>query len=112
MAKRRGAIQTSTFEAEFCALRKAVEEAITLRYYLRSIGVHVKKPSIIYADNLSAIINTKELGSALKQKHVALSYHFCRENYSSGVVDKRKVDGKHNYADPFTKGLVSKEFYG
>ena len=112
MAKRQGAIQTSTFGAEFCALKKAVEEAITLRYYLRSIGVHVTKPTIIYADNLSAIINTKEPGSALKQKHVALSYHLCREHYSSGVVDIRKVDGKHNYADPFTKGLLSKELHG
>ena len=52
MAKRQGAIQTSTFGAEFCALKKAVEEAMTLRYYLRSMGVHVTKPSIIYAGNL------------------------------------------------------------
>ena len=57
--------------------------------------VHVTKPSMIYAGNLSAIINTKEPGSALKQKHVALAYHFCREHYSSGVDDIRKVDGKH-----------------
>ena len=55
--------------------------------------VHVTKPTIIYADNLSAIINTKEPGSTLKQNHVALSYHFYRKHYSSGVVDIRKVDG-------------------
>ena len=76
------------------------------------MGVHVTKPSIIYADNLSEIIYNKEPGSALKQKHVALSYHFCREHYSSGVIDKRKVDGKHKYAGPFNQGLVSKEFHG
>ena len=73
MAKRQGAIQTSTFGAEFFALIKAVEEAITLRYYLGSVGIHVTKSTIIYADKLNAIINTKEPGSALKQKHVALS---------------------------------------
>jgi len=36
MAKRQSAVQTTTFGAEFVALKKAVEEAITLRYYLRS----------------------------------------------------------------------------
>merc|ERR1712127_158514 len=57
-SKRQSSVQTTTFGAEFVALKKAVEEAITLRYYLRSMGVSVTKPVIIYRDNLSAITNT------------------------------------------------------
>ena len=33
-SKRQGAVQTATFGAEFTALKKAVEEAVTMRYYL------------------------------------------------------------------------------
>jgi len=112
MSKRQSSVQTPTFGAEFVALKKAVEEAITLRYYLRSMGIKVTKPSIIYGDNLSAITNAINPGSALKKKYLALSYHFCREYYSAGIVDIRKIDTKDNYADPYTKALVSGEFHG
>lgn len=112
VSKRQSSVQTTTFGAEFVALKKAVEEAITIRYYLRSMGVAVTKPVIIYGDNLSAITNTITPGSALSKKYLALSYHFCREYYSANVVDIRKIDTKENYADPFTKALVSNEFHG
>ena len=112
MAKRQSAVQTPTFGAEFVALKSAVEEAITLRYYLRSMGVRVTKPTIIYGDNLSAITNTVNPGSALKKKYLALAYHFCREYYSAGIVDIRKIDTKDNYADTYTKALASGEFHG
>ena len=112
LAKRQSAVQTTTFGAEFIALKKAVEEAITLRYYLKSMGVVVAKSTIIYGDNMSAIINTTSPGSALKKKYLALSYHFCREYYSANIVDIRKIDTKDNYADAYTKALGSGEFHG
>ena len=93
LSKRQGAVQTATFGAEFTALKRAVEEAVTLRYYLRSMGVRVTKPSIIYGDNLSAIINATTPGSQLKKKYLALSYHYCREHFSAGIVNTRRIDG-------------------
>ena len=111
-AKRQSSVQTPTFGSEFIALKKAVEEAITLRYYLRSMGVAVTKPTVIYGDNLSSITNATMPGSALKKKYLALSYHFCREHFSAGIVDIRKINGKDNYADAMTKALVSYEFHG
>ena len=111
-AKRQSSVQTATFGAEFVALKKAVEEAITTRYHLRSMGVSVTKPTIIYGDNLSAIVNTTLPGSSLKKKYLALSYHFCREHFSAGIVDIRKIDTKYNFADVMTKALVSSEFNG
>ena len=112
MAKRQSSIQPPTFGAEFIALKKAVEEAITLRYYLRSMGVKVTKPSIIYGDNLSAITNAINPVSALKKKYLALVYHFCREYYSAGIVDIKKIDTKDNFADAYTKALASGDFHG
>ena len=112
MSKRQSMVQTPTFGAEFVSLKKAVGEAVTLRYYLRSMGVRVTKPTVIYGDNLSAITNATQPGSPLKEKYLALSYHFCREHFSAGIVDIRKIGTKDNYADAMTKALVSSEFHG
>jgi len=109
--KRQSTVQTSTFGAEFISLKRAVEEAITVRYYLRSMGVKVTEPTVIYGDNMSAIRNTIDPGSPLKKKYLALAYHFCREHYSSGIVDIRKIHTKDNISDPFTKGLSTNEFH-
>ena len=111
-SKRQSTVQTATFGAEFVALKKAVEEAITLRYHLKSMGVLITKPTVIYGDNLSSIINSTLPGSALKKKYLALSYHFCREYFSAGIVDIRKIGTKDNFADAMTKALVSSEFNG
>ena len=111
-AKRQSSVQTATFGAEFIALKKAVEEAVTLRYYLRSMGVAITKPTRIYGDNLSSITNATMPGSALKLKYLALSYHFCREHFCAGIVDIRKIHTKDNYADAMTKALVSTEYHG
>ena len=111
-AKRQASVQTATFGAEFIALKKAVEEAITTRYYLRAMGVHVSKPTIIYGDNLSAIKNTTTPGSQLQKKYLALAYHFCREHFSAGIVSIRKIASKDNYSDGLTKSLPSGEYHG
>ena len=110
-SKRQSSVQTSTFGAEFISLKRAVEEAVTIRYYLRSMGVKVTKPSIIYGDNMSAIRNTIDPGSPLKKKYLALAYHFCREHFNAGIVSIRKIHTKDNIADPFTKSVVSTEHH-
>ncbi|MGH7955023.1 MAG: reverse transcriptase domain-containing protein [Gloeomargaritales cyanobacterium] len=110
-AKRQPCVQTSTFGAEFVAMKKAVEEAITLRYHLRSFGVAVNKPTCIYADNMGVIINASNPASTLNKKPVALSYHFTREHVANSVIEIRKIDTDHNYADPFTKAINSTQFH-
>ena len=111
ISKRQASVQTSTFGAEFMALKRAVEEAVTIRYYLRSMGVRVDSPTVIYGDNMSSIKIVTDASSPLKKKYLALAYHFCREHYSAGIVEIRKIDTKHNLADPFTKSLVSPEHH-
>ena len=76
------------------------------------MGVRVTKPSIIYGDNLSAIVNATTPGSQIKKKYLTLSYHYCREHFSAGIVNICRIDGQYNYADPFTKALGGTEFHG
>jgi hypothetical protein len=110
-SKRQASIQTSTFGAEFTALKKAVEESVTLRYHLRSMGIQVSKPAPIWVNNIGVVLNASNPGSTLNKKHIALAYHFVRENVANNVVEIRKIESKDNYADPFTKALDSKSFH-
>ena len=110
MSKRQGSIETSTYGAEFCAMRTAVEELISVRYMLRCLGVKVSKPSLVLGDNRSVIINATVKESLLKKKHVAIAYHKVRESAAAGIAHPVKVDGKDNYADALTKPQTQKEF--
>ena len=69
----------------------------------------MSKPTRIYGDNRSSFLSATEPGTTLDKRHVALSYHFCREHFSAGVVDIRLIDGKHNFADALTKALPKTE---
>ena len=105
-------VQTSTFGAEFLALRTGVEDAVTIRYYLRSMGVKVSKPTTMLVDNESIFLNSVVPGSALNKKWVALSYHFVREHVANKVVKVLKIRSEDNYADPLTKGMNSTDHGG
>jgi len=44
LARRQGAIERSTYSAEFMAMKTAVEEVMSVRYMLRCLGVKVTRP--------------------------------------------------------------------
>ena len=52
---RQGAIYPSTYGAELCAGRLAAEEAAGIRFLLRSLGVPVDGPTILYGDNVGIL---------------------------------------------------------
>jgi hypothetical protein len=54
-SKHQGYIATSTYTADFFAMQSAVEEAISIRYILRCLGIPVMKPTNLYGDNFGVI---------------------------------------------------------
>jgi hypothetical protein len=109
-SKRQGAVATSTYSAEFAAMRTAVEEVIAIRYMLRSLGVKVEHAALMCGDNLGVIQNTTIKDSLLKKKCVALSFHRCREAVAANIVQPVKIHTKDNYADAQTKSLPQGDF--
>ena len=85
-SKRQPCVQTSTFGAEFTALKRAVEEGVSLRYYLRSMGAKVTKPVKIYCDNMGVVINSSNPVRTLNKKTIVLAYHFTREHIANNVL--------------------------
>jgi hypothetical protein len=111
MSKRQGAIETSTYGAEFCAMRTAVEEVISVRYMLRCLGVKVEHASLICGDNKGVIQNCTISDSLLKKKHVAIAYHKTRESAAAGITHPIKIATENNFADLLTKSLTGRPFW-
>lgn len=112
MSKRQGTIETSTYGAEFNALRAATEEIMAMRYLLRSLGVPIAKPTVVFGDNLGVILNVQNPQAQLKKKHNALSFHRVREAVAREIIEPRKIDSADNFADIFTKAIGATEFIG
>ena len=110
-SKRQGSIETSTYGAEFCAMKTAVEEILSVRYMLRCLGVRVEHASYLFGDNLGVVQNATMKENLLKKKHVAISYHKVREAAACGIVHPTKIDGKYNFADICTKAQTNVIFH-
>ncbi len=102
-SKRQGAIASSTYQAEYSALRSATEEAIHLRYMLRAMGIPVKSATTIFGDNKAVIDNAMNPYADNMKKHVAISFHSVREAIAAGIIECYWVKGGYNIADICTK---------
>ena len=104
-SKRQATVESSTFGAEFCAMRVAADMIESLRYKLRMFGVPIDGPTNIYCDNEAVYKNTVLPESTLKKKHHSIAYHRCRQAVAAGVMRVAKQGTDKNLADLFTKVL-------
>jgi hypothetical protein len=110
MSKRQGAIATSTYTAEMAAMKTAAEEAINIRYMLRSLGVPIHERTALWGDNMGSLISTDNPGSQCTKKHSQVAFHYVRECNAAGIIEIFKVETAHNLSDPFTKALPGPRF--
>ena len=106
-SKAQATVESSTFGAEFNAMRIAVEMIKSLRYKLRMFGVPLDGPANVFCDNEAVYKNTVIPESTLKKKHHLISYHTCCEAVASRIMQVAKEGTKTNLADLFTKFLTS-----
>eukprot|EP00957_Ditylum_brightwellii_P137652 10493377-Ditylum_brightwellii.AAC.1 len=76
------------------------------------MGVKVLEATPIFVDDMSVVLNATNPGSTLNKKTVALLYHFVREHVANDVIEICKIASEDNFADPFTKAMVSDGFNG
>jgi hypothetical protein len=109
-SKRQGCIATSTYCAEFISMRSAVEEAISIRYMLRCLGVPVTVPTDLFGDNFGVIQSAEIPDGELKKKHIAISYHYVCEAIAARIVNAHWCKSHENFADLCTKSLGTNLF--
>jgi hypothetical protein len=105
-SKRQNTVEASTFGAEFCAMKIAVEMTEALRYKLRMFGIPIDGATNIYCDNEAVTINVTVPESVLKKKHHSIAYHRCQEAVAVGTMRVSKQETLKNLANLFTKILT------
>ena len=73
-SKRQTTVESSTFGAEFVALRIAAEMIISLRYKLRMLGIPVPEHANVFCDNESVYKNTSFAESTLKKSIIQFAF--------------------------------------
>ena len=108
-SKRQQTVETSTFSAEFIAMKVCLEAIQHLRFKLRCFGIPMPQgePTYVYCDNESVVKNTTNVESTLNKKHSSIAYHHCRWCVAAGIISITHISTHDNIADCFTKRLPS-----
>ena len=109
MSKKQAGVETSTFGAEFTAMKQCTEYLRGLRYKLRMMGIPVEGPAYVYGDNQSVLANTAVPDSTLKKKSQSIAYHFVREGCARDEWRTTYINTHENPADLLTKPLPAGE---
>ena len=94
-------VALSTAEAEYIALTSAAQEAVWLRQLISELEQQTEK-MIIYEDNQSTICLSKNPQFHVRSKHIAIRYHYIRDQVKDGVVDIKYCNTEEMFADMFT----------
>ena len=108
-SKLQATVESSTFGAEFVALRIACEMIISLRYKLRMFGIPVDSPLNVFCDNESVYENVSFAESTLKKNHNSICFHRVCECVAAGIIIVHKVKSSFNLSDILTKSLPASE---
>ena len=109
-SKRQNTVSRSSAEAEYRAVANAVAEATWLRQLLSELHTPLRKTTLVYCDNISAVYMSSNPVQHQCTKHVEIDLHFVRERVALGDVRVLHVPTTSQFADIFTKGLPSSVF--
>ncbi len=104
-SKKQGSVETSSFGAEFIAMKQCCEYVRGLRYKLRMMGIAVDLPTYVFGDNQSVLANTSHPHSTLKKKSSSIAFHFVREGVAKREWCTTYLNTHLNPADLLTKSL-------
>ena len=108
--KKQTAVALSTAEAEYMAVSMTALEVIWLRNVLSDLGLPQQGPSVIYCDNRSCIHMANNDSTGPRTKHIAIKYHFIKDQIAAGNIVLQYVPSIDNIADFLTKPLVGERF--
>ena len=103
--KRQDTMALSTVEAEFMVFSRATTQALWISKYFDKVGLLVKRPIIICADNSGSIANSTTDKNYRHTKHIDIQHHFIKEHTKSGNVIFQYTLTSDNIADVLTKPL-------
>jgi hypothetical protein len=109
-SKRQPTVSRSSAEAEYRAVANGVAEASWLRQLLLELRCPLRRATVVYCDNVSAVYLSTNPVQHQRTKHIEIDLHFVRERVALGEVRVLHVPTTSQYADIFTKGLPTSVF--
>ena len=100
----------SSAEAEYRAVANGVAEASWLRQVFLELCCPLRRATVVYCDNVSAVYLSTNPVQHQRTKHIEIDLHFVRERVALGEVRVLHVPTTSQYADIFTKGLPTSVF--
>jgi hypothetical protein len=108
-SKKQNSVALSTTEAEYIAVGHCCVQLLWMRLTLRDYGYKFSKVSLL-CDNESAIRMADNPVEHSHTKHIAIRYHFLRDQQQRGDIEIAYINTKEQLADIFTKPLDEKTF--
>jgi hypothetical protein len=109
-SKRQVTVSRCSAEAEYRVVANAVAEATRLRQLLLELHAPLRRATVVFCDNISAVYMSSNPVQHQRTKHIEIDLHFVREHVALGHVKVQHVPIGSQYADIFTKGLPSSVF--
>nr|GEX81114.1 NBS-containing resistance-like protein [Tanacetum cinerariifolium] len=104
-SERQPTLSRSSVEAEYRGVANVVSESCWLRNLLLELRCPIQKATLVYCDNVSAILLSGNPIQHQHTKHIEMDIHFVRENVARGEVRVLHVPSRYQIVDIFTKGL-------
>ena len=101
---------TATCGAEYMALSLAVKELVWIYMLLKTLGLNIEKPCVVYEDNRSTIKISENVTALRRSKHIDIRHHFLREHIDNGLIKLIPVATADQLADVMTK-VLGKELF-
>ncbi|CAH9086016.1 unnamed protein product [Cuscuta europaea] len=109
-SKKQSTVARSSTEAEYRAIASASAELTWLRNLLHELRITLKQSPTIFCDNISATYVCVNPVLHSRMKHVAIDFHFVREQIAQGLLRVSHVHTKDQLADSLTKPLARSLF--
>ncbi|KAJ9566234.1 hypothetical protein OSB04_002200 [Centaurea solstitialis] len=109
-SNRQKSVSRSSTEAEYKALANAAAEVLWVKHLLQELGVPISTTPTLYCDNTGATYLCANPIYHSRMKHVALDYHFVREQVTNASLKVLHINSKDQLADVLTKPLSRQPF--
>lgn len=100
----------SSTEAKYRSVAATAAELSWLTSVLGELGFPSSQKPVIYCDNVGATNLCSNPVFHSRMKHVALDYHFIREQVQNGALRVAHVSSTDQLADALTKALPRQRF--
>ncbi|RVW90721.1 Retrovirus-related Pol polyprotein from transposon RE2 [Vitis vinifera] len=109
-SKKQRTVARSSTEAEYRSVASTTAEIRWICSLLTELGVTLPQQPVIYCDNVGATNLYSNPVFHSRMKHVALDYHFIREQVQNGLLRVSHISASDQLTDALTKPLARPQF--